>query len=61
MRGSLSSNGDGFSDAGLPVRCWAQAKTAASIVVNMDISVQMAVLAPNAFGLMTGVTGFSTS
>ena len=46
---------------GLPVRCWAQAKTAASIVVNMDISVQMAVLAPNAFGLMTGVTGFSTS
>ena len=61
MRGSLSSNGDGFSDAGLPVRCWAQAKTAASLVVTMDCQVQLAVKKPNAFGLMTGITGFTAS
>lgn len=61
MRGALSSNGDGFTNAGLPIRCWAQAKTGASLVVTMDVELQMAVLKPNAFGLMTGVTGFSSS
>jgi hypothetical protein len=61
MRSSLSSNGDGFDDAGLPVRCWAQAKTAASLVVTLDVQVQMAVKKPNAFGLMSGVTGFTAS
>lgn len=44
---------------GLPVRCWAQGKTAASKIVNMDIAVGFALLAPNRFGLMSGVTGFT--
>jgi len=61
MRSSLSSNGNGFSNSGLPVRCWAQAKTSASLVVTMDLQVQMAVLKPNAFGLMSGVTSFTAS
>lgn len=61
IRSGLSADGQGSMPVGLPVRCWAQAKTAASIVVNMDISVGMAVLAPNNFGLMTGVTGFTSS
>ena len=59
IRVGMSADGQGSMPVGLPVRCWAQAKTAASIVVNMDISVQMAVLAPNAFGLMSGITGFT--
>lgn len=46
---------------GLPVRTWAQAKTAASKIVTMDIELQFAVLAPNRFGVMSGVTGFSKS
>lgn len=46
---------------GIPVRTWAQAKTAASKILNMDVSVQMEVLAPNRFGLMTGVTGFTAN
>lgn len=44
---------------GIPVRTWAQAKTAASKVVNMDVSVGMACLAPNRFGVFQGVTGFT--
>jgi hypothetical protein len=46
---------------GLPVRSWAQAKTAASKVVTLDIELQFEILAPNRFGLMTGVTGFTKS
>ena len=49
------------SPVGLPVRCWAQSKTAASKVVNMDISVGMGVLAPNRFGIMSNVTGFTAN
>jgi hypothetical protein len=44
---------------GLPVRSWAQAKTAASKVVTLDLSVQFVCDAPNRFGLMVGVTGFT--
>jgi hypothetical protein len=44
---------------GVPVRCWAYAKTAASKIVVMDVSLGMVCLAPNRFGLMTGVTGFT--
>jgi len=44
---------------GIPVRCWAYAKTAASKIVVMDVSLGMGCLAPNRFGLMTGVTGFT--
>lgn len=44
---------------GLPIRCWAYAKTAASKIVVMDASLGMGCLAPNRFGLMTGVTGFT--
>jgi hypothetical protein len=57
--GQSAADNQAPEGVGLPVRCWAQAKTAASIVINMDIELQMAVLAPNAFGLMTGVTGFT--
>ena len=61
MRSSLSSNGESFSDAGLAVRCWAQAKTAASVVINMDLEAAFAITKPNAFGLMAGITGFKYS
>lgn len=44
---------------GLPVRCWAQAKTAASKIVTMDIECGFAVLAPNRFGMMTKISGFT--
>ena len=37
---------------GVPVRCWAYAKTAASKIVVMDVSLGMVCLAPNRFGLM---------
>ena len=61
MREGLGADNDGETPTGLPVRCWAQGKTAASIVVNMDIELGHAILAPNAFGLMEGVTGFTAS
>ena len=44
---------------GIPVRCWAYAKTAASKIVVMDVSLGMVCLAPNRFGLMTGVNSFT--
>lgn len=44
---------------GIPIRCWAYAKTAASKIVVMDVSLGMGCLAPNRFGLMSGVTGFT--
>lgn len=59
IKSGLSADSQEAVPVGLPVRCWAQAKTAASIVVNMDIELAMAITAPNAFGLMTGVTGYT--
>jgi hypothetical protein len=44
---------------GVPVRCWALGKLAASKIVSMDVSLGMVCLAPNRFGLMEGVTSFT--
>jgi hypothetical protein len=44
---------------GIPVRTWAFGKTSASKIVTMDVSLQMCVLAPNRYGLFTGITGFT--
>jgi hypothetical protein len=59
VRSGLSSNGQGFDQVGVPVRCWAQAKTAASLVINMDSELAFTITKPNAFGVMNGVTGFT--
>jgi len=60
--GMVSSNGE-FVDrlGGPPVKVYSVAKTGSSIKFAMEVELGMKVLRPNAFALLKGVTGFSTS
>jgi len=57
IKEGLSIDPEEVEPVGVPVRCWAQAKTAASIVVNMDLAIGLQITEPNSFGLITGVVG----
>jgi len=57
-----SSNGEAIEQiGGLPVKVYAVAKTGSSVKFAMEVELQMKVKRPNAFALLTGVTGFTAS
>ena len=60
--GMVSSNGEFVERlGGPPVKVYSVAKTGSSIKFAMECELGMKVLRPNAFALLSGVTGFSTS
>lgn len=54
----VSSNGEEIDRINIPVKVYSLAKTGSSVKFAMEVELGVKVLRPNAFALITGVTGF---